>query len=1278
MSVIWAWHGCIVLCLCFTLSVHAKSFQPTVLVSDAQKIVVELHVPEFHLDANRDSWSSTSAIHIKDYASVAEPGHPALPLLGMVFGIPQGAEPRIEILDQRVSEHTVPPLRPAPDVRSEKKSSTRLQAHKVHRTLSYEPDPHIYQTDALYPQTSVRFGRRGTLRGQLVQTVQVYPIQYNPVRETIKVRSYIKFAIHFAPQGTTSAGAAVPIPEPFETLLQLHLLNYEHAKQWRRSSAKLSRIPSPLLSDQPWLKVSIRESGLYRLTAFDLEQAGFDLQAIDPRQLQLFNQGEEVAIRVEGETDGRFDNDDVIEFYGEPFKNYYTTQNAYFLTLGSAPGKRVQQVDVAIDPNLPKSISSRYRIHIERDSLRRADFPGHTDSERWFMDELFWVQSGTQYEVSQEYPIRLPNVASSTTAPAKIVLRTQGITSNPVTPDHHSRVYINGEAVLDKKWEGRVAFLDSAMFDQSLLASGANTVTIAVPGETAAIFDWQMSDYVEIEYTREHRFDTATMELTITGGEQIVQLAKVPEVVEVYDITQPKHLGHLMNVKRSADTLEFAHTDDVKRTYLVVSQAGKRTPIMSVPDRAHLCDTAWQADVLIIAHEDFVPAVAPMVQLRQHQGYTTKVVSTEDIYNEFGHGIYSERALKQFLTFVYTHWQTPAPTYVLLVGDASWNPRQLNATNAYYGDGQRTDFVPTRLFEARVDHFEAASDNWFACVDGEEDLLPDMFVGRLPVRTVEQAEAMIAKIVNFETQDLTNENPPSGTFVADIGEGGTLAFEDSSDAWIDRFVPSPVSVERIYLSQLGMPETKTQILNAFSRGSLLLNYFGHGSVGTWSKSSILTRDDISSLNPPARLPFVLTMSCINGYFVEPSASQSALAEVLVRPEATGAIAMFSGSGEALPSPLFPMARQFYSALFEHGITACGALTTSSLFALFNHYSYYDDHIRFHMLFGDPATQLHYEPADSQKSAAGFVGTIRIGDGHPPLGSTLLAFMEDRIRVSGEVVSRKGNFGPLFISPDDSMTAITKDGVPADSVHFALVTSPQDTLSLYPPAAFLAGTIQRLQLSDLKTGIATPSVDVCYQVDARIVGVDLFDGDPISKASTIRIELTSEKPLERDDVQIHLNNRMLPSSEYEIETAPQPHKLFLVFRPHHLEDGHYELAVNLAHSKNVNHASFSFLIQSKLTLSDVVNFPNPFVDNTKFTYVIGNDRTAEVRIKIYTVAGRLIRTVESAWSRVGYNETFWDGRDASGNALANGVYFYKIIADDGEERAERVERLVVMR
>lgn len=523
----------------------------------------------------------------------------------------------------------------------------------------------------------------------------------------------------------------------------------------------------------------------------------------------------------------------------------------------------------------------------------------------------------------------------------------------------------------------------------------------------------------------------------------------------------------------------------------------------------------------------------------------------------------------------------------------------------------------------------------------------------------------------------------TAAFVADIGEGGTLAFEDFSDAYIQDYMPENFQARRIYLSELGMPATKEAILESFGNGCLTLNYFGHGSVYIWSAKSIFQRDDLPMLAENINLPFVFTMSCINGDFADPGVNGDGLGEQLVAESNRGALSVFTGSGKAYASVLQPLAQQLYHTLYTETKPQVGVFTHAGLLAMFGAYPERSDHTRFYILFGDPAARLHYTNAGASQRYAWFSGTVDMEGKTPPAQSELLAFIKDRQFSQAAINERDGSFGPLYIPKDDSLTTEKDGGSPGDSVCFKLSIGDSQLVHLQPCAIWQKGEHNNLQLSVKPTGVHD-FYRVQFFVDQRQVGEDFFDGDPISAASTIYAEISvNDGTLERDQFELVINNNKIENSvdTRVIDFNPVSKKMTLAFSPQNLNDGQYDIQLRPRRAGatfDAKDTGFCFSIQSAIALERVVNFPNPFMDKTRFTYVIHNDRSADIQIKIYTVAGRLIQILHAGFSDVGYNEIEWDGRDAYGDVLANGVYFYKIIADDGDERVQVVERLVVMR
>ena len=131
-----------------------------------------------------------------------------------------------------------------------------------------------------------------------------------------------------------------------------------------------------------------------------------------------------------------------------------------------------------------------------------------------------------------------------------------------------------------------------------------------------------------------------------------------------------------------------------------------------------------------------------LVALRQSQGLRTTVVDVADIFDEFGYGLPTPEAIKAFLTYAYENWQRPAPQYVLLVGDTTydykdnWNLGTVNHVPGYL------------IYTENLG--ETACEECYGQVSGN-DALADLYIGRLPAGTAAQAEAMVSKIIAYET-----------------------------------------------------------------------------------------------------------------------------------------------------------------------------------------------------------------------------------------------------------------------------------------------------------------------------------------------------------------------------------------------------------------------------------------------------------------------------------------------------------------------------------------------
>ena len=103
----------------------------------------------------------------------------------------------------------------------------------------------------------------------------------------------------------------------------------------------------------------------------------------------------------------------------------------------------------------------------------------------------------------------------------------------------------------------------------------------------------------------------------------------------------------------------------------------------------------------------------------------------------------------------------------------------------------------------------------------------------------------------------------------------------------------------------------------------------------------------------------------------------------------------------------------------------------------------------------------------------------------------------------------------------------------------------------------------------------------------------------------------------------------------------------------------------------------FYVYNQPNLLNVYNYPNPFKNDTYFTFELrGTVVPEEFQVKIYTVAGRLIKelTVPPSAMNIGFNRIYWDGRDEDGDEISNGIYFYKVISRLNNETKVITEKL----
>lgn len=673
------------------------------------------------------------------------------------------------------------------------------------------------------------------------------------------------------------------------------------------------------LAAQPAVKIVVRQAGIYKVTQPELAAAGLDPKA-NPRLLQLYADGQELPISVTGEKDGSFDSSDAIEFYGLGLDTASTDARTYWLVVGASPGKRIGQVP---------SEANRIGAGVYPQTVERKDRTIYFAALRNGDKENFFGAVIAGAAVDQA--LMLKRLAATSSGQATLEVALQGVTNVP----HRVRIDVNGKSAGELLFDGQVSGVTRFVLPQSLFKEGQNVIRLTPLGGAS---DVSLVDYIRITYWHTFTAESDSLRFTAAGKQIVTVDGFSSSQVRMFDVTDSNAIQELLGtVKKGSSGFNVT---------IAVQGSGQRTLLAMTSDQAKRAanvtanrPSSWRlptqaADFLIFTRSEFANAIEPLRSLRQSQGLNTALVDIEDVYDEFSYGNESPQALKDFLSYAKTNWRL-APRFVLLAGDSSYDPKNYLGLGGY-------DLVPTRLIDTRF--METASDAWFVDFDG--DLAPEISVGRLPVRNALEAAAIVAKLVGYD-----QSKPPEGVLlVSDTNDG--YDFETVSGQ-LRGFIPQSAKVEEINRGQADAATVKSSLLKALGRGPRLVNYVGHGSSDQW-RGNLLTSSDAGALTNRQSLSLFFSMTCLNGFFQDPSLES--LAEVLLKSRG-GAVAVWASSGMTEPGGQAELDREIFKLMFD-SIGLKGKPQTIGEATSRAKASVSDvDVRRTWVLFGDPSTRL---------------------------------------------------------------------------------------------------------------------------------------------------------------------------------------------------------------------------------------------------------------------------------------------------------------------------------
>ncbi len=494
-------------------------------------------------------------------------------------------------------------------------------------------------------------------------------------------------------------------------------------------------------------------------------------------------------------------------------------------------------------------------------------------------------------------------------------------------------------------WDAPPELYAGEILDTAALSCAVDTVTLT----SAGAGDISLLDHLTLSYEQTYTAIGDSLLFTAPPSDQVVVGGFTNASVRMIDISNPSAPVELaVTVKRPKGAATYTATATAPAG--TVGTAQLRTIYafgadqIAAPDSvtlhtpATLTPLAGPTDTIVITTATLMSAVQPLIAHRQSQGLNVLAVDIAQIYDAFNFGEKDPQAIKNFLAA--TQSAAHPPHYLLLVGDASYDPRNFLGLATV-----RPDLVPTELIS--TDAFQAVSDGELA--DFQNNNQPQMAIGRLPAILPSDVTNLVNKLIAYDTVT------PGNAFLlaSDASDPGvTPTFTDASNTLLP-LLPAGASTTSITRDPVN--NNSAALISDVNSSPDFVNYIGHGNEGTWGGLSTgqdwLTNSNVPSLTNSGHPAFFAMMTCLSGYFADPM--QESLAEALLRANG-GAIAVWASSGVTVPSGQLQADQALYQMLF--GSAGTPPLLGEAVRQAQNQSSDPDVQETWNLL-GDPETQL---------------------------------------------------------------------------------------------------------------------------------------------------------------------------------------------------------------------------------------------------------------------------------------------------------------------------------
>ena len=1097
---------------------------------------------------------------------------------------------------------------------------------------------------------------------------------------------------------------------------------------------------SSVLAKGDWIKIGVNSSKIHKIDANFLQKSRLNLTQINPQNIKIYGNGggilpqannakrandlTENAIYVEGEADGRFDNQDFILFYGQSphqisydsltksFKhqfNIYSDTTFYFLTVSDTKGLRIKDQN-SISATQEITAFDDYDFHeIDRKNiLAQAPFAG--SGREWVGEEFVAnIEQNFTFNFSGIHPNSSLKITASTAGIAygqtEFAMKANGqsIGSIPLNGIGSDRYDVKGDFSVKNfviKSDNFTTATDLKIgftYDRKTLSTGVGYL-----------------NFVGVQALRNLKlYGNQTVFRSLESLKYLTSKFTLNESstsLKIWDISNPQLPQNQIYTSQN-QKLNFGVSTSTLKEFIVFNNTNFLEPISTQKINNQNLHNLEISDLVIVTSEILRKQAIRLAEFRrQNDKLTVQVVSTQEVYNEFSSGKQDITAIRDFMKFLYD--RNPLKMkYLLLFGDACYDYKKRVSV---VDDLTKNIYIPT--YESREslnpinsfssdDYFGFLENNegeWFENSAGNHSL--EIGIGRIPVKSIQEAKDVVDKLIYYSTSKNTLGNWRSKiAFIADNGDGNI--HQEDADIFatkVQQQTPN-YQIDKIYVDAFPLvslpegqrsPKTRQAIYQAFQQGVLIMNYNGHGSEEGLTDEQILRATDIQAFTNFNTMPLMLTATCQFGRFDNPNLVSGA--EIAMLNPKGGAIALLTTTRPVYQNTNFVINQAFYESIFKPINGKMPRLGDVMIYTKNN--SLQGVINRNFSLLGDPSMRLLYPDND--------VVITKVNNKNATKNDTLKALnkvnLEGEIRLFGTQIKSNNFNGTAQIKVYDKLKNLQTLGSVGGKFAYQHYQNllfegqvkvqnggfngtfivPKDINYQYGEGKIFVYA-QTTDATNDSFGSSKPIIggannEILSDNQPPKVNLFLNDENFIENGETNENPIFIAKLFDENGLNLAtdgLGHEMVLTindtakvivNQYFISKLDDYRSGEIRYNLKNLPEGWHQLKLKVWDTYNNSVESslkFSVRPDENNTLINVFCYPNPFNQSTNFSFE--HDRVGDdfnIAIEIYDSYGRLIKQFnENAYEISSpYDKILWNISEDS-VPIVTGNYFYRIFA-----------------